>query len=86
MGLTVCLVAATRKGAGCVGLCRAGAEIERLNLELQKRDKCSYIGPMRDCPTHGESAEIERLKAQLDECQANLRLVTAELELQKDRV
>ena len=31
----------------------AADEIERLNKELQKRDKCSFIGPMRDCPTHG---------------------------------
>jgi len=29
------------------------AESDALNLELQKRDKCSYMGPMRDCPTHG---------------------------------
>ena len=29
-------------------------EIARLNLELQKRDKCSFMGPMRDCPTHGD--------------------------------
>ena len=32
------------------------AENERLNLELQKRDKCAFIGPMRDCPTHGDKA------------------------------
>ena len=30
------------------------AENERLNVELQKRDKCAFIGPMRDCPTHGD--------------------------------
>ena len=30
------------------------AENERMNLELQKRDKCAFIGPMRDCPTHGD--------------------------------
>jgi hypothetical protein len=40
----------------------AADEIERLNTELQKRDKCSFIGPMRDCPTHGESEEIKRLR------------------------
>ena len=34
--------------------CRTAiAESDALNLELQKRDKCSYMGPMRDCPTHG---------------------------------
>ncbi len=37
-------------------------EIERLNLELQKRDKCSFIGPMRDCPTHGESKDAARYR------------------------
>ena len=37
------------------------AEIKELNLEIQKRDKCSFIGAMRDCPTHGESKEIEQL-------------------------
>lgn len=41
---------------------RQRAEIARLNLELQKRDKCAFIGPMRDCPTHGESAELNRLR------------------------
>ena len=41
------------------------AEIEELNLEIQKRDKCSFIGAMRDCPTHGESKEIEQLNAKV---------------------
>ena len=44
---------------------QAANEIERLNAELKKRDKCAFIGPMRDCPTHGESAEIKRLREQL---------------------
>ena len=39
---------------------RAANEIERLNLELQKRDKCSFMGPMRDCPTHGDSKDAAR--------------------------
>lgn len=38
------------------------AENAALNLELQKRDKCAYMGPMRDCPTHGESTELKALK------------------------
>ena len=38
------------------------AQVEQLNLELQKRDKCSFMGPMRDCPTHGESAELAALR------------------------
>ncbi len=48
-------------------------EIERLNLALQQRDKCSFIGPMRDCPTHGESSEIERLTKDLDEVRERLK-------------
>lgn len=39
----------------------AEKDAERLNLELQKRDKCSYMGPMRDCPTHGESKDAAML-------------------------
>ena len=39
----------------------AANEIERMNLELQKRDKCSYMGPMRDCPTHGDK-DAKRLR------------------------
>ena len=42
-------------------LTEAANEIERLNLELQKRDKCSYMGPMRDCPTHGDR-DAKRLR------------------------
>lgn len=38
------------------------AEIDRLNIELQKRDQCSYMGPMRDCPTHGESKDAARYR------------------------
>ena len=40
----------------------AANEIERLNLELQQRDKCSFMGPMRDCPTHGESKDAARYR------------------------
>ena len=49
----------TNRGAESCPYC----EIDRLNLELQKRDKCAYMGPMRDCPTHGESAELVAAKA-----------------------
>ena len=41
-------------------------EIARLNLELQKRDKCSFMGPMKDCPTHGESKDAARYRWVLD--------------------
>ncbi len=42
---------------------QAAKEIVRLNLELQKRDKCAYMGPMRDCPTHGEGSELKALRS-----------------------
>ncbi len=41
-------------------------EIALLNLELQKRDKCSFMGPMRDCPTHGEGKDAARYRWVLD--------------------
>lgn len=40
--------------------------------EAQKLNKCSYIGPMRDCPTHGESAEIAALRARCKELEPKL--------------
>ncbi len=40
-------------------------QLDTMALELQKRDKCSYIGPMRDCPTHGESAKLAAAQAQI---------------------
>ncbi len=45
----------------------AADEIARLNQELQNRDKCSYMGPMRGCPTHGESADLAALRHRLQE-------------------
>ena len=47
-------------------MCAAANEIERLILELQKRDKCSFMGPMKDCPTHGESKDAARYRWVLD--------------------
>ena len=35
------------------------------NEVAQERDKCSYVGPMRDCPTHGESEELKHLRAEV---------------------
>lgn len=46
--------------AGCIE--EAALEIEKLREELKKRDKCAFMGAMRDCPTHGESEEIKRLQ------------------------
>jgi hypothetical protein len=47
--------------------CRTAiAERDALNLELQKRDKCSYMGPMRDCPTHGESGDLAAMTQERD--------------------
>ena len=37
----------------------------RLEDKLKNRDKCSFIGPMRDCPTHGESEELKLLRAEV---------------------
>ena len=37
----------------------------RLEDELKNRDKCSFMGPMRDCPTHGESEELKHLRAEV---------------------
>lgn len=37
-------------------------ECTRLNAALQERDKCAYMGPMRDCPTHGDRFTPERLE------------------------
>ena len=34
--------------------------ILELEAELKRRDKCSYMGPMRDCPTHGDSKDAAR--------------------------
>ena len=34
----------------------------RLEDELKNRDKCSFMGPMRDCPTHGESRDAARYR------------------------
>lgn len=43
--------------------CEAGAQSrEQLEEKLKERDKCSFMGPMRDCPTHGESTELRALK------------------------
>lgn len=36
--------------------------IRELEAELKKRDKCSYMGPMRDCPTHGEDKDAARYR------------------------
>lgn len=38
-------------------------QVASLNEELQKRDKCSYMGPMRDCPTHGIGPELAAAQA-----------------------
>jgi len=37
----------------------------RLEDELKNRDKCSFMGPLRDCPTHGESEELKHLRAEV---------------------
>ena len=47
--------------------------VEELNFELQKRDKCAYIGPLRDCPTHGESERLQKAEARVGKLQEELR-------------
>lgn len=32
------------------------------NEVAQERDKCSFMGPMRDCPTHGDSNDLAALR------------------------
>ena len=29
---------------------------------MAERDKCSFMGPMRDCPTHGEGKDAARYR------------------------
>jgi len=38
----------------------------RLEDKLKNRDKCSFIGPMRDCPTHGKVKGLSMEKAMID--------------------
>lgn len=47
--------------------------VAELRHELQKRDKCSFIGPMRDCPTHGESAELRKEREARERAESALR-------------
>lgn len=56
------------------------AQCEELEDLLKTRDQCSFMGAMRDCPTHGESAKIKELQAKLakadaviEECRVFLR-------------
>lgn len=43
------------------------SELAAANMELQKRDQCSFIGPMRDCPTHGESQRLKDAERSAEE-------------------
>lgn len=46
-------------------------EVARLDDLLKRKDMCAYIGPMRDCPTHGEAkltpSSIERAARRIAE-------------------
>lgn len=49
---------------------REHALLRQLAAVTQERDdlvKCSYMGPMRDCPTHGETQELKLVRQQLAE-------------------
>ena len=67
------------KNADCVlvgdlqNLCHDADRAEELEKELSTREKCAYIGPMRDCPTHGESEELKRLKQENADLRAKLK-------------
>ena len=51
-----------KERAGMMMLVDARDEILKLQNELKSRDNCAFIGAMRDCPTHGESEQIKRLR------------------------
>src|SRR3990167_10831059 len=40
-------------------------EVEILEQVVKEREGCAYMGPSKDCPTHGESTELEQLKDNL---------------------
>ena len=40
--------------------------------EIAKLNKCSYIGPMRDCPTHGESEKLKAAKQRIVQLEAQI--------------
>jgi len=44
---------------------KSAKELTQVREELAKRDKCSYMGPMRDCPTHGESKDLNQARIEL---------------------
>ena len=53
--------------------------VEELEGKLQEREKCSaYV--MRDCPTHGESAQRNALTTRLTACQEALIEAKTEIE------
>ena len=41
-------------------------ELEAAEQHIKNMSLCSYIGPMRDCPTHGESSHLAELRLRLD--------------------
>ena len=50
----------------CVDRESLGKERDKLLRQLANKDKCAYIGPMRDCPTHGESPKLQRAREALE--------------------
>ena len=53
-------------------LCHDADRARELEKEIQTLNKCAFIGSMRDCPTHGESEELKRLKQENADLRAKL--------------
>ena len=71
-------------------------EVESLEQVVKEREGCAYMGPSKDCPTHGESTELEQLKDNLaksrhahdvtNEQFAELQREKAELEKKAEKI
>ena len=53
-------------------LCHDAGRAEELEEEIKIRDKCAFLGPMRDCPTHGETEFLKHLRQENADLHAKL--------------
>lgn len=54
----------------------ANKRIAELETQIKERDKCSFKGPMRDCPTHGETSKVQAAVSERErEIAAHLNLI-----------
>jgi hypothetical protein len=51
------------------------ARVKDLEALLPAKDVCAYKGPMRDCPTHGETPRLKAVEAELARCREALESV-----------